>query len=615
MSALNKLQHLSLVQKVCEELENHVGVNNKDLAEFIIHLAGDSANANDFAKKISSNGATFQRSFIDSLYKIINLMKPRSSARTKSSGHGQMDEKKTQYIGKHKNKKAKAFPGLAMPNKSTEHLLKENPSRESRHEAKEEERFDRRDYDSRYGRDRDRNRDRRDDRPGGKRRRDERGGSSPGRSRRPRSDVPEKYGIYDGTISKVMDFGAFVSLDGFPGRVEGLVHVSAIRPGGRVMDVKSELRRNQKVKVKVLSMIGKKISLSMRDVNQKTGEDLRPNLNKRNLDDLRKNPSRPKSERKFDDDDDVRPHKTLSEQERWEVSRLVAAGVLPASEAVMSAQDKEGKKVLVVEDTEEELEIELREEEPAFLSGQTELSTDLSPVKVVKNPEGSLNRAALTQSALAKERRELREQQRSQLLDKIPQDISKSWEDPTAKPQERHLAQSLRNIGQGVGYEVPEWKRETVNKNLSYGIITNKSIKEQREGLPIFKLRNQLLQAIADNQVLVVIGETGSGKTTQMTQYLAEAGYTSKGSMIGCTQPRRVAAMSVAKRVAEEFGCRLGQEIGYCIRFEDCTGPETQIKYMTDGMLLREILVNPELVSPLRRLYEHTRLQLTLYTT
>ena len=75
-----------------------------------------------------------------------------------------------------------------------------------------------------------------------------------------------------------------------------------------------------------------------------------------------------------------------------------------------------------------------------------------------------------------------------------------------------------------------------------------------------------------------------------MTQYLAENGYTSRG-VIGCTQPRRVAAMSVAKRVAEEFGCRLGQEVGYAIRFEDCTTPETVIKYMTDGMLLRELLM------------------------
>jgi len=122
-----------------------------------------------------------------------------------------------------------------------------------------------------------------------------------------------------------------------------------------------------------------------------------------------------------------------------------------------------------------------------------------------------------------------------------------------------------------------------------------KPIKEQREGLPIFKLRNELLQAIHDNQVLIVIGETGSGKTTQITQYMAEAGYTSRG-VIGCTQPRRVAAMSVAKRVAEEYGCRLGQEVGYAIRFEDQTGPDTLIKYMTDGMLLREILSDEQVL-------------------
>jgi HrpA-like RNA helicase len=95
-------------------------------------------------------------------------------------------------------------------------------------------------------------------------------------------------------------------------------------------------------------------------------------------------------------------------------------------------------------------------------------------------------------------------------------------------------------------------------------------------------------------QVLIVIGETGSGKTTQMTQYIHECGLAEKGR-IGCTQPRRVAAMSVSKRVAEEFGCRLGEEVGYTIRFEDCTSPRTKIKYMTDGMLLRECLIDSSL--------------------
>ena len=77
-----------------------------------------------------------------------------------------------------------------------------------------------------------------------------------------------------------------------------------------------------------------------------------------------------------------------------------------------------------------------------------------------------------------------------------------------------------------------------------------------------------------------------------MVQYLTESGYAERGR-IGCTQPRRMAAMLVAKRVSEEVGCRLGQKVGYTIRFEDCTSPETRIKYMTDGMLQRECLIDP----------------------
>ena len=82
----------------------------------------------------------------------------------------------------------------------------------------------------------------------------------------------------------------------------------------------------------------------------------------------------------------------------------------------------------------------------------------------------------------------------------------------------------------------------------------------------------------------------------QIPQYLHEAGY-SKVGRIGCTQPRRVAAMSVAARVATEVGVKLGHEVGYSIRFEDCTSDKTLIKYMTDGMLLREFLGEPDLAS------------------
>ncbi|CAA7022961.1 unnamed protein product [Microthlaspi erraticum] len=132
---------------------------------------------------------------------------------------------------------------------------------------------------------------------------------------------------------------------------------------------------------------------------------------------------------------------------------------------------------------------------------------------------------------------------------------------------ERHLAQELRGVGLSA-YDMPEWKKDAFGKTPTFGQRSKLSMQEQRESLPIYKLKKELIQAVHDNQVLVVIGETGSGKTTQMTQYLAESGYTTKGK-IGCTQPRRVAAMSVAKRVAEEFGCRLGEEVGEILTDEN----------------------------------------------
>eukprot|EP00405_Crypthecodinium_cohnii_P043093 CAMPEP_0206560412 /NCGR_PEP_ID=MMETSP0325_2-20121206/20997_1 /ASSEMBLY_ACC=CAM_ASM_000347 /TAXON_ID=2866 /ORGANISM="Crypthecodinium cohnii, Strain Seligo" /LENGTH=1039 /DNA_ID=CAMNT_0054062145 /DNA_START=73 /DNA_END=3188 /DNA_ORIENTATION=+ len=121
-------------------------------------------------------------------------------------------------------------------------------------------------------------------------------------------------------------------------------------------------------------------------------------------------------------------------------------------------------------------------------------------------------------------------------------------------------------------------------------------LKKDRVSLPVYQYRTQFLEAVRDYQVLIVVGETGSGKTTQLPQYLHEVGYTKIGK-IGCTQPRRVAAMSVAARVAKECGVKLGHEVGYNIRFEDCTTDRTVIEYMTDGMLLRSFLNEPDMSS------------------
>jgi len=144
----------------------------------------------------------------------------------------------------------------------------------------------------------------------------------------------------------------------------------------------------------------------------------------------------------------------------------------------------------------------------------------------------------------------------------------------------------------GKGKKGKKEKKEEIDPKLS----EREKMKKIRASLPIYPYREQLLDAISKYQVLIIEAETGAGKTTQVPQYLYEAGYNKKG-IIGCTQPRRVAAMSVAARVAQEMGTKLGHEVGYSIRFEDCTSESTRLKYMTDGMLLREFPGEPDLKS------------------
>ena len=112
---------------------------------------------------------------------------------------------------------------------------------------------------------------------------------------------------------------------------------------------------------------------------------------------------------------------------------------------------------------------------------------------------------------------------------------------------------------------------------------TNKTFKQFRESLPIYQKRDEIIQSIKMNQVTLICGDTGCGKTTQVPQYIYEENL-HNNKIIGVTQPRRIAAMTVSKRVADEFGCNYGETIGYEIRFESMVTRETKIKFMTEGI-------------------------------
>ncbi|KAF8697959.1 hypothetical protein HU200_035459 [Digitaria exilis] len=118
-------------------------------------------------------------------------------------------------------------------------------------------------------------------------------------------------------------------------------------------------------------------------------------------------------------------------------------------------------------------------------------------------------------------------------------------------------------------------------------------IRQERKSLPIASVEKRLVDEVRKNDTLIIVGETGSGKTTRKFGFCQDGRFCQDGKVIGITQPRRVAAITVARRVAEECNDQLGKKVGYSIRFDDSTSSATRIKYMTDGLLLREALLDP----------------------
>jgi len=670
MDDLASLELLSLVSKITSELQNHLGISDKTLAEFVIAQHSKCPSLDDFRSQMAAMGAEFPQSLVESIDRLIFTMHPQYKGKRQDGGtNGKIGQDSSFEV----DRKTRVFKGLAMPDEEQQWGDEPEPtlgngtinayddtfaaleslagkpkqsqtsngrkrSRSSEDDGKgRRTKGPRRSRSRSYSRERHRHRRRRnsssdddfgrptnghnsrhkshrDDHKDRRRQRDE----DEDYSRKPPipevDDAPKLYKVYDGVVTGVKDFGAFVNLQGVKGKVDGLVHVSAMQEGARVNHPSDLVSRSQPVKIKVVSIQGTRIGISMKEVDQVTGRDLVPqkrlasgaNMERLDGTGVESNGDSPygglSTEVPVIEGDmngkHMRNKKRMTSPERWEIQQLIASGAISAVE--YPDINEEYNATLAGEgefEEEEDVDIEVREDEPPFLAGQTKQSLELSPIRVVKAPDGSMNRAAMAGTSLAKERRDLRQHEvQDKAAEQASQvDLNAQWQDPMMAPDQRKFASELRNPqANKAPDDLPEWKRVTQSKDLSLGKRTSMTIKQQRETLPVYKFRKQLLDAVKENQLMIVVGDTGSGKTTQLTQYLAEGGFANDG-IIGCTQPRRVAAMSVAKRVAEEVGCKLGQEVGYTIRFEDCTSPDTKIKYMTDGMLEREILLDPNL--------------------
>lgn len=278
-----------------------------------------------------------------------------------------------------------------------------------------------------------------------------------------------------------------------------------------------------------------------------------------------------------------------ADNDAWENNRLQTSGVGPRRIIDLDHMDDEA---------ENRVHLLVHDLRPPFLDGKTVFTKQLEPVNPIKDATSDLAMFAKKGSRVVREKREQAERQKAAakvaslggtaLGNLLGVKEGDEVDSKGVKISEGDSADKAD--GEGYNHKSDSQFASHLKTNTgSSAFSRGKTLREQRQYLPAFACREDLMRVIREHQVVVVVGETGSGKTTQVAQFLHEDGYSRHG-LIGCTQPRRVAAMSVAKRVSEEMEVELGGTVGYSIRFEDCTSDKTLIKYMTDGVLLRESL-------------------------
>jgi pre-mRNA-splicing factor ATP-dependent RNA helicase DHX38/PRP16 len=317
-----------------------------------------------------------------------------------------------------------------------------------------------------------------------------------------------------------------------------------------------------------------------------------------------------KSKRNLGERKNPKQTQLTKDMNRWEENQLMISGVVNRSNDPdeIDEDDQEVRVHLLLHDT-----------KPPFLAGKVSLAKMKDPILPIRDATSDLALSSKKGSTVVREMVQQKERmaQRRKMFQlagtQLGNLIGAKKEEEGPKIGEGEFMASgdivSGKVAKGEKDELPPVDTRSISKKkvidgfaehmkgkleAQSEFAKNNSMKQQREFLPVYSIRYQLMNVIRENSVVVIVGETGSGKTTQLTQYLHEEGYTKRG-MVACTQPRRVAAMSVAKRVSEEMNVPLGGKVGYAIRFEDCYDDTTIIKYMTDGVLLRESLYDPEL--------------------
>ena len=584
MDLFAQLQEKQILSKVCSELDNHMGESedNKELAELVLHIVKEGPTLRDVKRELCADGELAE-DLVESLHNLIKRMLPKPAPAAPPAAEAKPPPP--------------PLPSSPPPSTTTQ------PRDKKRQRSPENDRRSRRRDDSRVD-------DRRD-------RRDERGSKSvmspeEQLERTRKCQDLELYGVYKGKVRNVTHFGVFVVLEeAMPERWrvvskrEGLCHIS--KTGVTANDAREALQTNQTVYVKIMAKTNDRLDLDMRECDQDSGADLRPRISSNR--EMVYQKGRDRREPQYqgsisglaytDDHQNVgggrkkKTFETMTGDEKWELTQLRKVGAFTddiTHDPLYKANSGVLNDIDEVEDV--DVDIERNDFQASFLKGMSAHGKlNVSPVKLTRGPDSALVKAAEGGRRFAKERRELKDDEYRSKNQVDAQQISKAYEDPDAPL----MLAAAQRAGEAAAEEaVPEWKKARIG-GTAFGKIATSTITQQRESLPVFRHKDAIIKAVKEHQSLVVIGETGSGKTTQITQYLLEGGLAPKGKKIGCTQPRRFAATSVAQRVSDEYGCKCGEEVGYAIRFDDNTSPKTRIKYMTDGMLLRELLIDGDL--------------------